>query len=153
MWGWFVMGEGYYSFRLFLSALSFRRLTDSAIIKYHCLPHTSILHGRYPGMLLEITSEEGLIGEAKLIGYFLDAQIGGLQQGLYLEDNMTVYDIFGCDARYILHYGGKIARGDEQFGCIKGYFPLGGAIAVYQLDETLENFFLAADVLRFLLQE
>lgn len=47
-------------------------------------------------MLLEITSEEGLIRKLELVGYFLYAQIGGLEQDFYFQYDMFVDDAFGC---------------------------------------------------------
>lgn len=66
---------------------------------------------------------------------------------------MTVYNAFGCASRYVLYDGREVTGSDEQLGGIKGDFPLGGAVPVYQLDETLEYFFLTVDAFRLFLEE
>ena len=54
---------------------------------------------------------------------------------------MSVNNAFGCVAGYVLYDCGKVTGSDEQFGCIKRYFTLGGTMFMNQLDETFEYLF------------
>ena len=104
-------------------------------------------------MLFEVPAKEGLVGKMKPIRNFLYAEIGGLQQCFYVEYHVLVYEAFGCLTGHYLYYCGKVARSNEQFGCIKGNLSLGGAVLMNQLDEAFEYFFFSADIFHFSLQE
>ena len=41
---------------------------------------------RHPGVLFEIASESGLVGKVQLFGHFLDAEFGGNQVMLCMDD-------------------------------------------------------------------
>ena len=66
---------------------------------------------------------------------------------------MSVNNAFGCVAGYVLYDCGKVMGSDEQFGCIKRYFTLGGTMFMNQLDETFEYLFLAIYSFGLFLQE
>ena len=66
---------------------------------------------------------------------------------------MSVNNAFGCVAGYVLYDCGKVTGSDEQFGCIKRYFTLGGTMFMNQLDETFEYLFLAIYSFGLFLQE
>ena len=66
---------------------------------------------------------------------------------------MSVNNAFGCVAGYVLYDCGKVTGSDEQFGCIKRYFTLGGTMFMNQLDETFEYLFLTIYSFGLFLQE
>ena len=66
---------------------------------------------------------------------------------------MSVNNAFGCVAGYVLYDCGQVTGSDEQFGCIKRYFTLGGTMFMNQLDETFEYLFLAIYSFGLFLQE
>ena len=66
---------------------------------------------------------------------------------------MSVNNAFGCVAGYVLYDCGKVTGSDEQFGCIKRYFTLGGTMFMNQLDKTFEYLFLAIYSFGLFLQE
>lgn len=54
---------------------------------------------------------------------------------------------------YVLYDCGQVTGSDEQFGCIKRYFTLGGTMFMNQLDETFEYLFLTIYSFGLFLQE
>ena len=66
---------------------------------------------------------------------------------------MSVNNAFGCVDGYVLYDCGKVTGSDEQFGCIKRYFTLGGTMFMNQLDETFEYLFLTIYSFGLFLQE
>lgn len=93
-------------------------------------------------MFPEIPSEKGLVGKAHPIGNLLYAEIGSLQRGLYFRYGMAVDNAFGRDVLHLLCDTGEITRCDMKPLGIENHFAVRGAVVVYLLDKTLEQFLL-----------
>lgn len=93
-------------------------------------------------MFPEIPSEKGLVGKAHPMGNLLYAEIGGLQRGLYFRYGMAVDNAFGRDVLHLLRDAGEITRCDMEPLGIENHFAVPGAVVVYLLDKTLEQFLL-----------
>ena len=104
-------------------------------------------------MALEVAAEERLVGETELVGDFLDAEVGRLQQGFALQNDVAVDMALGGLSADALDNARQVARGDAEFGGIEGDFPLGGAVLEDELDEAFEQYFLPAQVLGSLVRE
>lgn len=96
------------------------------------------LLGRHPCVLLEVATEEGLVGEAVFVGDFLERKIGGLQGDFELQHQVVVDDLLGGGGTHLLGDGGQVAGGDAELVGVEGDVALGGAIGIDQNHEFLE---------------
>jgi hypothetical protein len=64
-------------------------------------------------MLLEVASEERLVGKAVSVGYFLQRQFGRLQRYFQFQNQVPVNDALGCLSSYL---PGNGSTGCCQFG-------------------------------------
>jgi len=117
------------------------------------LAQVPVLERGQAGVALEVAAEERLVGEAELVGDFLDAEVGRLQQGFALQNDVAVDVALGGLSADALDNARQVARGDAEFGGIEGDFPLGGAVLENELDEAFEQYFLPAQLLGSLVRE
>ena len=96
-------------------------------------------------MLLEIATEERLVGKVHPVGDFLDVEMAVFELVLDLHDRMAVDDRLGALAAHGQGDVGEVARGDVERLRVEGDLPLGGAMAQYELQELLEQHLLAID--------
>ena len=89
----------------------------------------AIAGGGKPSVLLEVATEEGLIGEVHPVGDLLYIQSTVFELMLDLCDRMMVDDRLGTLAAHALGDVREVAWGNVQCLGIEGYLPFCGAMA------------------------
>ena len=90
-------------------------------------------------MLLEVSSEERLVGKIIPVGYFFQWEIGGLQSDFDFQCEEFIDDFFSGNLTYLFSNGRKVACRNTKLLGIKGYIPLCGTVGVYQVNELFED--------------
>ena len=80
-------------------------------------------------MLLEVATEEGLVGEVHTVGDLLDVETAVLELVVDFHDGMAINDRLGALSTYGEDDVGEVARGDVERLGIEGHLSLRSAIA------------------------
>ena len=102
----------------------------------------TVFHRRQARVLLEVTGEEGLVGELEFEGDFLHGLVCCAEEHLDFLDATSVNVFFGRMSRQVLDDGGKVARCDAELVGIELHFSMGAAMLEDKGDELLQEFLL-----------
>ena len=95
-------------------------------------------------MVLEVFAKERLIGKVQLVGYLLNALLGGFQHGFRLQNHEAVNPLARRLSAHLFHHGREVLGRKEHLAGVIGHAPLLFVKLVYVPDEAFEQIFLAA---------
>ena len=95
-------------------------------------------------MLLEVFSEEGLVGEMEFLGNLEYRQVGRLEQGFGFEYDVVVDPLAGRFSRQLLDYVRQVLRRQAELVGVERYAPLLLIVLADRAYEQLEELVLSS---------
>lgn len=103
----------------------------------------TVFHRRNFFVPFEVSAQIRLVGEVQFVGNFLNAEVGGLQQHFYFQNDEIINHFLCRLAGDASANSRQVLGGDAEPVGIEVHFALGDAVVMYEYHKAFEQFVLA----------